>query len=140
MNIGIYFTNESRESAEQIFIELIQTNQIVNQVHDSYTNGMSCQCKNGDYIRMIRANESARGYRSDIAYVPENIDEQLFNEIIRPKVFGEIKFYKPKKKCSFCTNHEKGDTLYEMSDWDGGIGFDYIHNIKYCPLCGKELR
>lgn len=43
------------------------------------------------------------------------------------------------EKCSFCESHEQGDTLYESSDWDGGIGFDYIRNIKYCPLCGKEL-
>lgn len=44
------------------------------------------------------------------------------------------------KKCSFCENHCKDDTLYESSSWDGGIGFDYIRDIKFCPLCGKELR
>lgn len=43
-------------------------------------------------------------------------------------------------KCEFCQNHEQGDTLYESSDWDGGIGFDYIRNIKYCPLCGRMLN
>lgn len=41
--------------------------------------------------------------------------------------------------CDFCINHSKDDTLYEMSGWDGGIGFDYIRDIKYCPLCGREL-
>lgn len=43
--------------------------------------------------------------------------------------------------CSCCDYYdlEKGDTLYASSSWDGGIGFDYIHNIKYCPVCGKEL-
>ena len=41
--------------------------------------------------------------------------------------------------CEFCRNHEQGDTLYESSDWDGGIGFDYIRDIKYCPLCGRKL-
>ena len=44
------------------------------------------------------------------------------------------------KKCWFCENHESGDTLYESSDWDGGIGFDYIRDIKYCPICGERLR
>mgnify|MGYP001404531159 CR=1 FL=1 len=44
------------------------------------------------------------------------------------------------KTCEFCLEHEKGDTLYEYSTWDGGIGFDYIHNINFCPLCGKELK
>lgn len=43
-------------------------------------------------------------------------------------------------KCEFCLTHEKGDLLYELSQWDGGIGFDYIRNVKYCPLCGKELH
>ena len=28
--------------------------------------------------------------------------------------------------CEFCKNHEDGDTLYEMSDWDGGIEFNHI--------------
>ncbi len=42
--------------------------------------------------------------------------------------------------CPFCANHFKGDTICESSDWDGGIGFDYIRDIKYCPLCGKELQ
>lgn len=34
-------------------------------------------------------------------------------------------------ECEFCLNHEQGDTLYEPSDWDGGIGFDYIRDW-YC--------
>ena len=43
-------------------------------------------------------------------------------------------------QCKFCLNHEPDDTLYELSDWDGGIGFDYIRGIKYCPICGKKLE
>lgn len=42
--------------------------------------------------------------------------------------------------CEFCANHEDGDTLYDMSDWDGGIEFNYIRNIHYCPICGKKLE
>lgn len=34
---------------------------------------------------------------------------------------------------------EQGDTLYKESSWDGGIEFNYIRPIKYCPICGKEL-
>ena len=34
---------------------------------------------------------------------------------------------------------EKGDTLYVKRSWDGGIEFNYIPNIKYCPVCGKKL-
>lgn len=45
------------------------------------------------------------------------------------------------KRCSLCEDIEieKGDTLYKISDWDGGIGYDYIRNVQYCPLCGKKL-
>ena len=45
-----------------------------------------------------------------------------------------------KKECA-CNFHylEQGDTLYVMSSWDGGIGFDYIHDIKFCPVCGNKL-
>lgn len=42
--------------------------------------------------------------------------------------------------CEFCINHSKDDALYEMSSWDNGIGFEYIRNIKYCPICGRELE
>lgn len=40
----------------------------------------------------------------------------------------------------FYKNHEDGDTLYDMSDWDGGIEFNYIRDIHYCPICGKKLK
>lgn len=42
--------------------------------------------------------------------------------------------------CELCSNLEKGDTLYQSSDWDGGIGFDYIWDIQYCPKCGRRLE
>lgn len=44
------------------------------------------------------------------------------------------------KKC-ICEYHdlEKGDTLYVSAHWDGGLAFDYIREIKVCPVCGKEL-
>lgn len=43
------------------------------------------------------------------------------------------------RQCDLCSELEKGDTLYKSGDWDGGMGFEYIHNIQYCPLCGKQL-
>lgn len=42
--------------------------------------------------------------------------------------------------CELCSNLEKGDTLYQYSDWDGGIGFDYIRDIQFCPKCGRRLK
>ena len=34
---------------------------------------------------------------------------------------------------------EQGDTLYYQTSWEGGIEYNYIENIKYCPICGKKL-
>ena len=42
--------------------------------------------------------------------------------------------------CELCSNLEEGDTLYQSSDLDGGIGFDYIRDIYYCPVCGRRLK
>lgn len=36
-------------------------------------------------------------------------------------------------------NLEQGDTLYKLSSWDGGMDFEYIYDIQYCPVCGKKL-
>ena len=45
------------------------------------------------------------------------------------------------EQCEFCKNNglEDGDTLYISADWDGGIGFDFIRDIHYCPKCGRRL-
>lgn len=53
-----------------------------------------------------------------------------------------IKTLEPRlsEDCNFCSEHEQGDTLYEMSSWDGGIGYDYVRPIKYCPMCGRKLK
>ena len=58
------------------------------------------------------------------------------SDIMVGKVFsiGETNY------CEFCENHGDGDTLYDIGDWDGGIEFNYIRNIHYCPLCGKKLK
>lgn len=50
------------------------------------------------------------------------------------------------KVCWLCNNGKKyatleyGDTLYVRSSWDGGISFDYVEPVKFCPLCGTELK
>ena len=42
--------------------------------------------------------------------------------------------------CDVCDGLEDGDTLYNIhSDWDGDIEFDYIHDIHFCPKCGRRL-
>ena len=43
------------------------------------------------------------------------------------------------KVCRICEELEPGDTLYQYSSWDGGIEFNYINDIQYCPICGAKL-
>lgn len=54
------------------------------------------------------------------------------------KGLPSVQFERP-EPCDLCSNLEKGDTLYQSSDWDGGIGFDYIKEIQFCPKCGRRL-
>lgn len=42
-------------------------------------------------------------------------------------------------KCQVCENLEEGDTIYRCVSFDGGIGYECIYDIKYCPVCGEKL-
>lgn len=67
---------------------------------------------------------------------------RFYNQIIQQDIdhLKELPSAEPEScdMCDFCDGLESGDKLFQMSDWDGGIGFDYIY-IKYCPMCGRRL-
>lgn len=46
-----------------------------------------------------------------------------------------------KETCPLCKYDEleSGDALYMSSSWDGGICYDSIWPVRFCPLCGREL-
>lgn len=46
-----------------------------------------------------------------------------------------------KENCPLCEHNELeyGDTLYKYTSWDGGVGYDYVMPVRFCPLCGREL-
>lgn len=44
------------------------------------------------------------------------------------------------ESCKICKSLESGNMLYQLSDWDGGIGFEYIHGIRFCPVCGRKIQ
>ena len=77
--------------------------------------------------------------RRVIRVVGDNpIIEQMF-----PSYFPTVEAEPVKREpCETCkdANLEQGDTLYYQTSWDGGIDFNYIHNIKYCPVCGRRLE
>ena len=41
--------------------------------------------------------------------------------------------------CRICDELEQGDTIYMSNNWDSGVGYEYIRDIQYCPICGKLL-
>lgn len=56
------------------------------------------------------------------------------------KAMKEMEKDEAAKACDACGDLEAGDTLYAMSSWDGGLGFDYIRSIRFCPVCGRRLK
>ena len=88
--------------------------------------------RRSDAIKALDANFTIKG--------KENTQTVLnYLELVRTRIEGAPSIDIVRCKCDFGKCHEQGDTLYESSDWDGGIGFDYIRDIKYCPLCGGLL-
>lgn len=77
------------------------------------------------------------GYSSSFSRITheECADIKRFRSLPTIDVESEKDHY-----CEFCEDHEDGDTLYDMSDWYGGIEFNYIRNIHYCPICGRRLK
>lgn len=100
---------------------------------------MSRYIEEKDVIDGIRNNLVAGDY---IYWQGDDVEDEVANfptanvrEVDAPKTYSE----QLNLDCEFCRRHEQGDILYDWSDWDGGIGFDYISNIKFCPICGREL-
>ena len=57
------------------------------------------------------------------------------------KVLKRLPSVKPelqKPNCNTCKGLESDDTLYSSSDLNSGIDFDYIRDIKYCPVGGSK--
>lgn len=53
---------------------------------------------------------------------------------------NEYSQWEKKLPCKVCKSLESGNMLYQLSDWDGGIGFEYIHGIRFCPVCGRKIQ
>ena len=93
---------------------------------------------------MVKEKEDTTTF---IKYATELKEAVLKGNITRINFYGKneevITFIREDRintPCNLCKHLEKGDTLYEYSSWDGGINFDYIENIQYCPKCGRELE
>jgi len=78
----------------------------------------------------------AEGRNVDSRYLES---ERIIHESDAVEAISMLPSARP-EPCELCSNLEKGDTLYQSSDWDGGIGFDYIWDIRFCPKCGRSLE
>ena len=83
----------------------------------------------------IHYTENGKDFIGYGTYNPEVLSNYL-KEYFMPSVQ-----HTQPKPCDLCKKYglEDGDTLYCSADWDGGIGFDYIRDIHYCPKCGRRL-
>ena len=82
--------------------------------------------------------ESVDGY--EVYADTKSVNTYLEHNKNLSNIIKELQSTKPEScdMCDFCDGLESGDKLFQISDWDGGIGFDYIY-IKYCPMCGRKL-
>ena len=76
---GIREFNHILESYELCGIEPANSRAIQIQEHTS-----TATFKNGDIWRLVRASDSSRGYRCNVAYIPKGIAEEYLNLIIMP--------------------------------------------------------
>ena len=90
-----------------------------------------------DLISRQAAVDAAYQYISQFDAIDANFLDGLKEAI---NIVKKLPSAQP-EQCKFCKNRglEDGDTLYISADWDGGIGFDFIRNIHYCPKCGRRL-
>ena len=120
--------------------ELIYKQQAIDAIYNTFSYAYCNNCENNGKDN-DSCDECHRKYQNWAA--SRDTIESVINalpsaqpENTAPKTFEE----QMNLECEFCRCHECGDTLYELSDWDDyGIGFDYIRDIKYCPICGKRL-
>lgn len=66
------------------------------------------------------------------------VTKSLYSEMM--KRWSAAEHSEQKDPCSLCAGLENRDSLYVYSDSNDGNGFDYIHNLNYCPVCGRKLN
>lgn len=66
-----------------------------------HSGDMAITFDNGDYWRVVRVSESARGYRANVSYVDAGIDSEFMECVIRPttiaRPYNAIHFYYPSR-------------------------------------------
>ncbi len=96
-------------------------------------------------MRLIDADALEKDANEDLLSDTDTAEEVYWNDGAK-SIIDLIKTaptIEPKNDvpCDFCSSYglEDGDTLYISADWDGGVAFDYVRDIHYCPKCGRKL-
>lgn len=87
---GIIWYKENREEAIEMLVQMIKRYEEflgvkTEKQHIANLNSWAL-FENGDTWKVLRASESNRGHRCNIAYVDRSIDWDSFVTIVRPKI------------------------------------------------------
>lgn len=91
-----------------------------------------------DHFYKDRFCESLRRLSADAHLVAGKYERETAEMLVTALKEAEPVYAKP--FCDVCEELEDGDTLYKGISWDGGVGYDYIWDIHYCPKCGRKLK
>lgn len=86
---GIIYYESNSENANDELKKMVDR---YNQMHIPVTKchykkiGSYAEFENGDIWQVVKANESARGYRCNIAYIERSINYNTYRCIIAPKM------------------------------------------------------
>lgn len=82
---GIIFCGSSRERGNEKLEEIINKYKLagIETIKSVYSKLGSCaEFENGDVWRVVSANDSARGYKCNVAYVERCIDYDIYRTVI----------------------------------------------------------
>lgn len=91
-----------------------------------------------DHFYKDRFCESLRRLSADAHLVAGKYERETAEMLVTALKEAEPVY--PKPLCEVCENLEDGDILYQRSDRNYGVAFDYIWDIHYCPRCGRKLK
>ena len=103
--------------------------------------GMVDDSQENDYDTALKMGIEALKACAQSEITEEDVQEWCYKRgltVIDNALYLEIR-NRRHDSCDACDGLEDGDTLYIYSEWDGGIEFDHIRDIHFCPKCGRWL-
>ena len=79
-----------------------------------------------------------KAIKDDLASINNRVRHAFNQGVELGKELAEEENRGEQEACELCTLMHKGDTFYQMTSWDGRLGFDYIY-VNFCP-CNAQVR